>query len=134
MDSDEESSGDRSFPVCVRGRQGPDGGQVAPVAAGNGQRAGAGPQGGSEDVTGLEDLAQLQRGRGYPWERCPELADLVGGTTPGRTDPNQLTMFMNNFGVGIQFAALGARAWQQAQERGLGQHVPSEWFLQDIQP
>ena len=83
---------------------------------------------------GRDDLAQLQRGRGYPWHRYPELADLVAGTAPGRTDPRQLTMFMNNFGVGIQFAALGARAWQLARARGLGREVPTDWFLESLQP
>lgn len=83
---------------------------------------------------GRDDLAQLQRGRGYPWHQCPELADLVAGRVPGRTAADQLTMFMNNFGVGIQFAALGAHAWREAQARGLGQEIPTDWFLESVQP
>jgi alanine dehydrogenase len=83
---------------------------------------------------GRESLADLQRGRGYPWERCPELADLIGGNALGRTDPRQLTIFMNNFGIGIQFAALGACAWRECRARGLGHDIPSDWFLESLQP
>jgi alanine dehydrogenase len=83
---------------------------------------------------GHEDLAQLQRGRGHPWHRYPELADVLAGTVPGRTAPSQLTMFMNNFGIGIQFAALGAYAWRECAARGLGQDIPSDWFLESLQP
>jgi ornithine cyclodeaminase/alanine dehydrogenase-like protein (mu-crystallin family) len=81
-----------------------------------------------------DDLAQLQRGRGYPWHRYPELSDLVAGSAPGRTSSEQLTMFMNNFGIGIQFAALGAHAAQTARARGLGQEIPTDWFLESLQP
>ncbi|HVA22962.1 MAG TPA: ornithine cyclodeaminase family protein [Chloroflexota bacterium] len=83
---------------------------------------------------GREALADLQRGRGYPWQRYPELADLIGGSSPGRTDPQQITMFMNNFGIGIQFAALGAGAWRECRAHGLGQDIPSDWFLESLQP
>ncbi|MFI5266924.1 MAG: ornithine cyclodeaminase family protein [Chloroflexota bacterium] len=83
---------------------------------------------------GHEALADLQRGRGFPWQRYPELADLIGGSAPGRGDAQQLTMFMNNFGIGIQFAALGARAWRECRACGLGQDIPSDWFLESLQP
>ena len=83
---------------------------------------------------GREDLAQLQRGRGYPWHSYPDLADLIGGRVPGRTDPAQLTMFMNNLGIGIQFAALGAYACREARAKGLGQEIPGDWFLESLQP
>jgi len=83
---------------------------------------------------GREDLAQLQRGRGCTWDRYPELADVLAGAAPGRIRPDELTMFMNNFGIGIQFAALGAYARREAEARGLGQHIPSDWFLESIQP
>lgn len=83
---------------------------------------------------GREDLAQLQRGRGYPWGGCPQLSDLVAGRIAGRSDPSQLTIFMNNFGIGIQFAALGALVWRSAAAQGLGRELPTEWFLEDLQP
>jgi len=79
-------------------------------------------------------LAQLQRGRGYPWHRYPELADLIAGRVSGRTERQQLTMFMNNLGIGIQFAALGGYAWREAQAQGLGQDIPTDLFLESLQP
>lgn len=83
---------------------------------------------------GHEQLAELQRGRGYPWQRVPELPELLAGTVPGRTNPDEITAFMNNFGVGIQFAALGALAFRKARSQGLGQDIPSDWFLESLQP
>jgi len=83
---------------------------------------------------GREDLADLQRGRGYPWHQHPELSELVAGSAPGRDSDSQLTMFMNNFGIGIQFAVLGAAGMREARARGLGQDIPSDWFLESLQP
>jgi ornithine cyclodeaminase/alanine dehydrogenase-like protein (mu-crystallin family) len=83
---------------------------------------------------GREDLAQTQRGRGIPWGQYPDLADVLAGKAPGRGSASEVTMFMNNFGVGIQFATLGACAYQGARERGLGRELPDEWFLEAIQP
>jgi alanine dehydrogenase len=84
--------------------------------------------------TGQEALAQTQRGRGIDWGRYPDLAEVLVGIAPGRERPDELTMFMNNFGVGIQFAALGAHAYQGARDRGLGRELPDDWFLEAIQP
>jgi alanine dehydrogenase len=83
---------------------------------------------------GGEHLAGTQRGRGIDWGRYPDLADVLVGTAPGRASPSELTLFMNNFGVGIQFATLGAHAYQQARARGLGRDLPDDWFLEAIQP
>ena len=84
--------------------------------------------------TGREELAQTQRGRGIEWGRYPELADVLAEQATGRGDADELTLFMNNFGVGIQFAALGACAYNGARERGLGRELPDDWFLEAIQP
>ncbi len=84
--------------------------------------------------TGQEALAQTQRGRGIAWGEYPDLAEILVGSACGRDGPTELTMFMNNFGVGIQFAALGAQAYQGARERGLGHELPDDWFLEAIQP
>ncbi|HZU05230.1 MAG TPA: ornithine cyclodeaminase family protein [Chloroflexota bacterium] len=83
---------------------------------------------------GQDHLADLQRGRGLPWHRYPELAEVLAGQVPGRAAPDELTLFMNNFGIGIQFAALGARAFEAARARGLGRELPDDWFLESIQP
>jgi alanine dehydrogenase len=83
---------------------------------------------------GQEALAQTQRGRGITWGDYPDLAEVLAGNTAGRKNANELTLFMNNFGVGIQFAALGAAAYRVARGRGLGRELPDEWFLEAIQP
>ncbi len=83
---------------------------------------------------GQEALAQTQRGRGIRWSDYPDLAEVVAGIAPGRESADELTMFMNNFGVGIQFAALGASAYRAACHQGLGRELPDDWFLEAIQP
>lgn len=83
---------------------------------------------------GQEALAQTQRGRGIVWGEYPDLAEVLVGSALGRGGSDEVTMFMNNFGVGIQFAALGARAYEGARECGLGRALPDDWFLEAIQP
>lgn len=83
---------------------------------------------------GQSELAQTQRGRGIEWAQYPDLAELLVGSASGRASPEELTLFMNNFGVGIQFATLGTRAYRGARDRGLGRELPDDWFLEAIQP
>ena len=68
------------------------------------------------------------------WERIYELGELLNSKAPVRTDPKQITLFNNNIGMGIQFAALGSRVLAQARERGVGIEIPSEWFVEDTPP
>jgi ornithine cyclodeaminase/alanine dehydrogenase-like protein (mu-crystallin family) len=68
------------------------------------------------------------------WERIYELSELVVGKAPGRSDPKQVTLFNNNVGMGIQFAALGAKVLEQAEKAGLGRKIPSDWFLEETSP
>ncbi|SRR5579884_564068 len=84
-------------------------------------------------VTGQpEERARL------PWQyhaergEYPHLIDIQAGRVPGRTDPRQVTLFINTGTQGLQFAAVAGRAYALARERGLGQPMPTEWFLQDI--
>lgn len=60
-----------------------------------------------------------------------ELADLVTGRADGRTSDDELTAFVNNTGLGIQFAAVGALVYQRARELGIGRDLPTEWFTED---
>jgi alanine dehydrogenase len=60
------------------------------------------------------------------------LIDLETGKASGRTSPEQVTLFINSGTQGLQFAAVAGRTYQLAKERGLGQPMPLEWFLQDI--
>ena len=73
-----------------------------------------------------------------PWKapaedgQYPSLAEVQAGRVPGRTSPEQITLFINTGTQGLQFAAVGGRAYQLARQRGLGKPMPGEWFLQDI--
>lgn len=62
----------------------------------------------------------------------PHLLDIQSGRAPGRTSPDQITLFINTGTQGLQFAAVAGRAYQLARERGLGRPMPLDWFLQDI--
>lgn len=69
-----------------------------------------------------------------PWDAIHEIQDLVAGKVPGRTSPDQVTVFNNNTGAGTQFAALGAAVLRRARALGLGKELPAEWFLEDVSP
>lgn len=60
------------------------------------------------------------------------IPDIMAGRWAGRTDDRQIT-FLNNQGTqGLQFAAVGGKAYELAKAKGLGHPLPLEWFLQDI--
>lgn len=61
----------------------------------------------------------------------PELADFVAGE-PGREHPDETTLFLNNNGAGIQWAACGRHVYETATEQGLGEEIDTEWFLQSV--
>jgi len=58
----------------------------------------------------------------------------LSGKVPGRTTANQIAGFLNNVGLGIQFAAVGAKVYEIALEKGLGRTIPTDWFLQTVHP
>jgi ornithine cyclodeaminase/alanine dehydrogenase-like protein (mu-crystallin family) len=68
------------------------------------------------------------------WDEIGELGDLLVGRFPGRSRKDEITLFANNTGMGLQFAAVGARVLARANEMGLGRVVPTEWFLEDTTP
>jgi ornithine cyclodeaminase/alanine dehydrogenase-like protein (mu-crystallin family) len=68
------------------------------------------------------------------WDAIHEIQELLAGKVPGRTHPNQITVFNNNTGAGTQFAALGSVVLKRAKEMGLGRELPTEWFLEDVSP
>jgi alanine dehydrogenase len=68
------------------------------------------------------------------WEQIGELGDLLVGRFPGRSRKGEITVFANNTGMGLQFAAVGARVLARASAKGLGRVVPTEWFLEETTP
>ncbi|HEX9443725.1 MAG TPA: ornithine cyclodeaminase family protein [Candidatus Binatia bacterium] len=60
------------------------------------------------------------------------IPDIIAGRWKGRTSDQQIT-FLNNQGTqGLQFAAVGGKAYELARAKGLGHPLPLEWFVQNI--
>jgi len=72
--------------------------------------------------------------RNIDWKSLPTLADLLSGRIKGRESDAQITGFVNNLGMGAQFAAVGKKVYDAAKARGLGHEVPGDWFTQDVHP
>jgi len=68
------------------------------------------------------------------WLAAPELRELVAGKVPGRTSSEETTCFLNNLGIGLQFAAVGAAVYFEAKRRGAGHEIPTDWFLETVHP
>jgi ornithine cyclodeaminase/alanine dehydrogenase-like protein (mu-crystallin family) len=68
------------------------------------------------------------------WDNMPELCDLVAGRHPGRANAADVTVFKNNVGMGLQFAAVAPRIYELARAAGIGRELPAEWFLEDLKP
>lgn len=83
---------------------------------------------------GVDHLPGIRQEKPRDWSVYPEIGDFLTGRAEGRSRPDQITFFLNNIGIGIQFAALGHCILQKAQELGLGNEIPGDWFLQDIKP
>jgi ornithine cyclodeaminase/alanine dehydrogenase-like protein (mu-crystallin family) len=81
----------------------------------------------------VDILGPVERGL-KRFDDIVELGDLLLDKSLGRTDPEQITVFANNTGMGLQFAAVGAYALRRCEEAGLGQTVPTEWFLERTSP
>ncbi|MDP2647164.1 MAG: ornithine cyclodeaminase family protein [Desulfobacterales bacterium] len=72
--------------------------------------------------------------KNFDWSIYPTLGQLVTQTAIGRTTDSQITGFINNIGLGAQFAAVGAKAYELALRKGLGIQLDSDLFLEDIHP
>ena len=88
------------------------------------------------------DLAFAEKQKGRGWEavgeidfaKLPILPDLIAGKVPGRGADGEITCFMNNIGLGYQFAAAGSVVYRKARESGLGHELPTDWFTEDVHP
>jgi alanine dehydrogenase len=81
----------------------------------------------------IDILGPVERGR-MSFDDIPELGDLLDGSASGRNGSDEITIFANNTGMGLQFAAVGARVLAKAEERGIGHEIPTEWFLEETTP
>lgn len=88
------------------------------------------------------DLVVPERTKGKGWALAeeidfatlPTLPELVAGKIEGRTSDNEVTCFLNNLGLGYQFAAAGAVVYRKARETGAGRELPTDWFTEDVHP
>lgn len=78
-------------------------------------------------------LGPVERGR-LAWDDIRELGEVLAGQAPGRGSADDITVFANNTGMGLQFAAVCARVLALAEERDLGHVVPTDWFLEETSP
>jgi ornithine cyclodeaminase/alanine dehydrogenase-like protein (mu-crystallin family) len=88
------------------------------------------------------DLALAKKANEHGWstggqidfDRLPTLPELIVGRSKGRASDDEVTCFLNNIGLGYQFAAAGAVVYRKAKDSGLGHELPTDWFTEDVHP
>ena len=68
------------------------------------------------------------------FKRLPTLPEVIVGRVGGRQADTDVTCFVNNIGLGYQFAAAGAIVYRKAKESGLGHQLPTDWFTEAVHP
>jgi ornithine cyclodeaminase/alanine dehydrogenase-like protein (mu-crystallin family) len=58
------------------------------------------------------------------WNNVVEVADILAGRAPGRTDDKEIILYKNQGGQGIIDIALATRLYQLAREKGCGTQLP----------
>jgi alanine dehydrogenase len=85
-------------------------------------------------------IEEKVEGRGWQlaeeidFDKLPTLPELVVGRVEGRKSDADVTCFINNIGLGYQFAAAGSVVYRKARESGLGYELPTDWFTEDVHP
>ena len=80
------------------------------------------------------------QGRGWSatdaidFSTSPLLPSLVVGETKGRENDGEITCFINDLGLGLQFAAVAGLVHRKAVDAGLGRDTPTDWFPEDVHP
>jgi ornithine cyclodeaminase/alanine dehydrogenase-like protein (mu-crystallin family) len=62
-------------------------------------------------------------------EDLHELGELLTGKCRGRKDDKEITLFKNNTGMGIQFAATARLIYEKAKQKGIGAELPLDLFM-----
>ena len=73
-------------------------------------------------------------GHGIEFDKLPTIPDLITSRAQGRQSDHEVTCFLNNIGLGYQFAAAGAVVYRKAKGSGLGHELPTDWFTEDVHP
>jgi alanine dehydrogenase len=69
------------------------------------------------------DLIQAFGSDAKRWDDVRELAGIVSGKIPGRTNRDQITVFKSN-GIAIEDIVVAGRVYELARERKMGREVP----------
>ncbi len=75
-----------------------------------------------------EFAERLDQGMVKP-EDLHELGELLTGKCRGRKNETEITLFKNNTGMGIQFAATARKVYEKAREKDIGTELPLELFM-----
>lgn len=96
---------------------------------------------GDEKIEAHDPIDFLKRGerpasalRSPFWANAPELKEVIAGRASGRGSDEEVTCFINNIGLGLQFAALGSAVYAEARSKGVGREIPTDWFLESVHP
>jgi ornithine cyclodeaminase/alanine dehydrogenase-like protein (mu-crystallin family) len=68
------------------------------------------------------------------FRKYPNLPQLIAGHAPGRQSDDEVTCFLNNLGLGYQFAAVGSVIYKRAKEQNVGIGLPTDWFTETVHP
>lgn len=66
------------------------------------------------------------------WSAHPTIAEVVAGKAKGRQSDKETTAFINNLGLGGQFAAVGSVILEKAERLGVGIAIDSEVVFQGM--
>ena len=69
------------------------------------------------------DLIQVFGQDEKRWSRVAEMADIVAGKAPGRTNPQQITLFKSN-GIAIEDIVVAGQIYELARQRKIGREIP----------
>jgi len=94
------------------------------------------------DIVRARDLELPEQRAGQGWaanrefnyDSCPRLPQLIAGEAVGRASDDETTCFINDLGLGLQFAAAAGAVWRKAKEQGIGHDLPTDWFTEDVHP
>jgi ornithine cyclodeaminase/alanine dehydrogenase-like protein (mu-crystallin family) len=97
------------------------------------------PKAAENVLAGTPNLSS-ESGRGWwndgatDFARFSDLGRIVSKQAPGRRRADEITCFVNNVGMGLQFAAAGALVLERARRERAGHELPDDWFSEDVHP
>ena len=68
------------------------------------------------------------------WESIREIGEVLLGDAELRSSPDDITVYANNTGMGLQFAAVCSRVLERAEGADIGHEIPTDWLLEDTTP